>query len=91
MPYNYGGIDDSLLLSILIKGKAYSPDKFGLKEKIWKLIIEDELLPYREKIHISADGYFEQLQEYGFVKETKKPNFFYLSVHFSPYNRERTF
>ena len=89
MPYNFGGIDDALRLTILKKGRAYSPDKFGLRKKIWKLIIDDVLLPYRNSIHQPAEDFFRQMVDFGFIKETKKANFFCLAVHFSPYNRQR--
>ena len=91
MPFNYGGLDDSLLLSIIKKGKAYSPDRFGLKATIWQMIIDDELRPFRDKVHIPAEEYFSQLVEHGFIKETKKSNFFYISVHFAPFDRIKTF
>ena len=86
MPFDFGSIDDSLLLEIIKKGKAYSPDKLGLRKEIWMLIIDDELRPYRKNIHIPCENYFNQLIEFGFIKETQRKNYFFLSVHFSPYD-----
>ena len=85
MPFDHGTIDDSLRIGILVKGKSYSPDKFGLRKEVWKLIIEDELRPYRKHIHIPCEDYFNQLVDYHFIKPTKKKNCYFLSVHFSPY------
>ena len=89
MPYSTGTFEDSILIEILKRGKQAS--KNGISREAWYHLIDEELQPFRNCIHIDAESFFNQFLTLGFVREAKIKGLYCLCIHWAPRNRQRKY